>query len=78
MRGGVDDLIINYPPTHWGNAVSLARTHQEMRTKSREIEVQCEPTAAGRRFALNPNFEGRGLHFQMPPSQTHGLHIVIS
>ena len=64
-------------PEHWGNALSLARRHLKMRTKSREIGVQCEPTAAGRRFALDPNFEGRGLHFQMCPSQTHGTHIVI-
>ena len=61
----------------WGNAVSLARTHQKMRTKSLKIGVQCEPTAAAQRFALDPNFEGRGLHFLMCPSQTHGLHIDI-
>ena len=71
-------MLSNANAKQWGNAVSLARTHLEMLTKSREIGVQCEPTAAGRRFALDPNFEGRGLHFLMPLSQTHGLHIVIS
>ena len=70
-------LLSRPPPLYWGNAVSLARTHQKMRTKSREIGVQCEPTAAGRRFALDPNFEGRGPHYPVSPSQTHRIHIVI-
>ena len=54
--------------THWGNAMSLARTHRKMWTKSRVIGVQCEQTAAGQRLALDPNFEGRGPHFLMSPS----------
>ena len=39
------------------NTVSLARTHQGMRTSSFEIRVQYGPTAAGRRSVLDPNFE---------------------
>ena len=42
-----------------------------------EIGVQYHPTAEGRRVVLHPNFEGRGPHSPMHPSQSQRIHIVI-
>ena len=39
--------------------------------------MQYHPMAEGRRVVLLPNFEGRGPHSPMHPSQSQRIHIVI-
>ena len=60
-------------PNYNVNAMSLARTHLEMRTSFFEIgsNTDLRPAAVGPYWTpISQNF---GPHFQMRPRQTHGI-----